>query len=70
MPADAIRALRAYAGTRFDAEMVEAAIATLLAAEHGAGLASESSALAESPSALSVKPPALPIVADRRFSRR
>jgi two-component system cell cycle response regulator len=73
VPADAIRALRAYAGTRFDAEMVEAAIATLIAAEHGAGVAGESlesSAPEEGSSASSVGPPAPPIVADRRFSRR
>lgn len=71
VPADAIRALRAYAGTRFDTEMVEAAIATLIAAEHDTGMVGESSAPEERPpAASSVGPPAPPIVADRRFSRR
>jgi two-component system, cell cycle response regulator len=76
VPADAIRALRAYAGTRFDTEMLEAAIATLTAAEHGARVAGESPVAEEGPppapsaGAQSAPIGAPPIVVDRRFSRR
>jgi diguanylate cyclase (GGDEF)-like protein len=61
-PAEAIRALRACAGTQFDAEVVEAVIATLTESERELRLAGGGSGPPEGPAA--------PQVLDRRLSRR
>jgi len=61
-PAEAIRALRACAGTQFDAELVETVIATLTESERELGLAGGGSGPPEGPAA--------PKVLDRRLSRR
>jgi two-component system, cell cycle response regulator len=61
-PAEAIRALRALAGTQYDAAVVEAVIVTLGESAEDPGVAEQSAG--------SAARAARPGVADRRFSRR